>query len=65
MDARANMLAVVRTVHVKGIVCLEHMLHLVVRDALGLGSTAKPTWDAAPLDLNSRTLRPCLRLAGA
>lgn len=54
--------AVVRDACLKGIVGLVYTLHLMVRDALGLRSTVKPTWDAAALELRS-LLKTCQCLA--
>ena len=41
MDGGTYMQEVVRGVHSRNIISLAHRLHLVMRDALGLGSTAK------------------------
>lgn len=46
-DANSNMLAEVKHVSFKGILCLSHMLQLVV-DALSLGSTIKATLHVPP-----------------
>lgn len=44
-------MVVVKAACFKGIVCLEHMLHLVVKEALGLGSTVRTIWEIATLEL--------------
>ncbi|KAJ7345153.1 hypothetical protein JRQ81_001103, partial [Phrynocephalus forsythii] len=43
-DAGRNMLAMLNAAGLKGIVCMAHKLHLVVRDALDLGSQVRETW---------------------
>lgn len=47
----ANVLAAVMAVYPSGIICLIHILHLVVKDVLGLGNTVMATSDAATLDM--------------
>ncbi|XP_054833482.1 zinc finger BED domain-containing protein 4-like isoform X2 [Eublepharis macularius] len=61
-DTSRNMEAALKAVSLEGIVCLAHKLHLVMRDALGLGSTIKPTWDQGTLDTRT-LLDSCRRLA--
>lgn len=39
MDTGTNMLTVVKAARLKGIISLAHILYLVVKDVLGLGST--------------------------
>ena len=40
------MLVALNMAGIEGIVCMAHKLHIVVHDALGLGSHVKPEWDA-------------------
>lgn len=62
MVASIKMLAAVKVVSLKIIICLARMLYLMVKDALGLGTTVKATWDAATLKMQS-LLETCWCLA--
>lgn len=42
-DADTNKLAAVKAVHLKGIICLVHKIHLMMKDALGLRSAVRAT----------------------
>ncbi|KAJ7341004.1 hypothetical protein JRQ81_004569 [Phrynocephalus forsythii] len=44
MDAGRNMLTALNKVGLKDIVCMAHKLHLLARNALGLGSQVRETW---------------------
>lgn len=63
MDAGGNMLAAVKAGHPENIICLEYMIHLVVKDALGRGGGGvKNTEDTATLNIQS-LLKTCQCLA--
>ena len=50
-DAGRNMLTALNVVGFEGIVCMAHKLHLVVHNALGLGSHVKPQWDVGTREM--------------
>uniref|UniRef100_A0ABM5FI97 Zinc finger BED domain-containing protein 6-like isoform X1 n=2 Tax=Pogona vitticeps TaxID=103695 RepID=A0ABM5FI97_9SAUR len=62
-DASRNMLAVLNAAGFEGIVCMAHQLHLVVQDAVGLGSRVNPEWNAGTRETRA-LLENCRHLVG-